>query len=306
MTEQTRNARTVFSGKALLAITAWGMSFVVTRVALESFDPLGLVAARMIMGAALLALILRAGGRSVMPRPADRPMTALLGAIFAVHLSIQAYGMQHTTAINAGWIIGFIPAVTAVGSWLLGRERIAGVGWLGLGLGLAGVLLVMAEKPPQFDRARLGDLLQLASCFTWAAYALLAVRPVGASGALSVTAGAMVIAALLTGIPAALAGVTHAPLTLKTALAAGFLGLICSAGAMCIWSSALVEHGPTRIASLQYVQPFITLATGAVVLGEPITMNALSGGACVLLGVWLISSRRPNVAPAPGGPGDFD
>ncbi|MEW6743181.1 MAG: hypothetical protein AB1486_10525 [Planctomycetota bacterium] len=43
-----------WSGKALLAVVAWGASFVATRLALESFAPLELVTARIAAGSLVL------------------------------------------------------------------------------------------------------------------------------------------------------------------------------------------------------------------------------------------------------------
>ena len=58
----------VISGKALLAVAAWGASFVATRVASEVFEPFGLVAVRFLVGAAVLGIMMRGGRRRLRPQ----------------------------------------------------------------------------------------------------------------------------------------------------------------------------------------------------------------------------------------------
>jgi len=40
-----------------------------------------------------------------------------------------------------------------------------------------------------------------------------------------------------------------------------------------------------------YLEPLVTLAVAAVVLGEAVVGAALAGGAIILLGVWLVTRR---------------
>ena len=290
-----RQKTTAFSLKGLFAVVVWGASFVATRIALETLNPVALVAIRLLLGAGLLAVILRATGHRVLPTHADRTTCGLLGVVIAAHLLLQARGLDYTSAINTGWIIGFIPVCIAVGAQLLGQQRLARLGWIGVAVGTAGVLLVTLEKPPDFAHARLGDLLQIASCLTWTLYTLASAGVIARQGALRVTTFAMGAAALLCTIAALGTGALRAPLTAEAVLAIAFLGLLCSGVGYYLWFAATHERGPTRIAALLYLEPFVTLAVATTLMNEPITRSAILGGLCVLLGVYLVSrgSRPP-------------
>ena len=183
----TSRLRDSLSGKAFLAITFWGASFVFTRIALESFGPFGLVASRLVAGSGLLYLTLRARGGQLRFPAREIPLVVLLGLVLGTHLILQAYGLQYTSAMNTGWIIGFIPVTIAIGAHLLGRQRLTGKGWLGVAVGTLGVVLVTIQSPPDFRQARFGDMLQIVSCFTWTFYTLAAVGLVARVGALRVT-----------------------------------------------------------------------------------------------------------------------
>ncbi len=270
----------------LVAVTVWGASFVATRVALESFTPFGLVAVRTWAGALLLTGILLGRGGAVWPRRGDRRACLLLGAVLVLHLVLQAEGLRFTSAVHTGWIIGFIPVTVAIGAQLLGQQRLTRSGWAGVGLGAGGILLVILSE---FHTAVRGDLLQLGSCFTWTVYTLAAAGAVARSGPLRVTALSMACAATLVTVGAAAEGPLRAPLTVRVLLAVAFLGPVCSGLAYYLWFAAQRTHGPARTGALIYLEPFVSLVTGRMLLNEAITLPAVVGGLCVLGGVWLVS-----------------
>jgi len=275
--------------KGLIAVAVWGASFVATRMALATLNPLGLVAARLLMGAALLALVIRARGGRLWPVRRDVPACVFLGVILSVHLLMQAYGLRYTTAIQTGWIIGFIPVTIALGAWLTRQQRLSALGWSGVALGTAGVLIVTLAKSQDFALAHWGNLLQVASCLTWTVYTLTATGPNARNGVLCVTTFGMAVAAGIAALATIWTGVWSGPPTAASLGALVFLGLICSGVAYYLWFAAQRDHGPARIGSLLYVEPFVALLTGALLLHEPVTLHAVFGGLCVLAGVWLVA-----------------
>lgn len=296
-TDATGSWRQLVPPGALFAVAAWGVSFVATRVALGSLTPAGLVALRLTAGALILVAVIALRGGRPWPLRRDWPMCVVLGAILAGHLLLQSHGLRYTSAMNTGWIIGFIPVTIAVGAQLLGQQRLSPIGWLGVVTGTAGVLLVTMQSPPDFSQARWGDLLQITSCFTWTAYTLASPGVMTRSGALRATAAAMTVAAVITLLHATATGVfTRAPLPHEL-LALAFLGTICSGIAFYLWFVATHRHGPTRVSALLYLEPFVTLAAAAALLHEPITVNAVIGGVTVLVGVWLVARGAASTRP---------
>lgn len=287
--------REVAASGAPLAIVFGGTSFIATRIALAGFDPFSIVAARFVLGAALLFLVLRLRGEPLLPERADRPRCALLGLVIAVHLLIQAFAMQHTTAIHSGWIVGFSPVTIALGAQLFLGERLRAIGWLGAACASAGVFVVTLAKTPDFARAGFGDLLMLSSCLSWSAYTLLATRPVARSGSLRVNALSMSFAALVAGPALLLFAPARGPGGAESLLAVLFLGCVCSGVSFAIWARAVERFGAAETGALLYFQPFVTLAAALVVLDEPLGSTVLLGGPLVLLGVALV--RRGAATP---------
>jgi len=277
------------SGAALFAVVAWGASFVATRIALEAFTPFAIVALRLTLGAALLLAVARAGRLRAMPGRETAGVAVLLGLLVAAHLLIQAIGLGHTTAMNTAWIISFIPVVIALGARLFLGQRLPALAWTGVAIATLGVLLVTAQEPPDFAHARLGDLIQLGSCFTWAAYTLVAVRPLQRWGSLPMTAGPMAVAAAVLWLAAAVDGrLLVAPPHFASLLSIVFLGVFCSGVAFLLWFRAVSAVGPARSGVYLYVEPFVTLALAWAMLDEPVMASAVAGGMAVLVGVALV------------------
>ncbi len=284
--------RGFLSGKALLAVALWGGSLPAIRIALESFHPVGLVATRMVAGAALLLLLARARAGRALPATRDLPIGVFLGAVLGFHMLIQTYGLSHTSAINTGWIIGFTPVAIALGAQLFLRKGLTAAGWAGVAIATAGVLSVTVSEPPDFARARLGHAIAFATTLTWATYTLAATGAVGRSGSLPVTAFSAAVAAALLLVASLWSGILVAPLTAQVAGAWLFLSLLCSGLAYLLWYQALEERGPTATGVMLYFEPFFTLAVSVVLLREVLTLAALAGGLAVFAGVWIVGVAR--------------
>jgi drug/metabolite transporter (DMT)-like permease len=286
------------SGKGLFAVVVWGASFVATRVALQAVHPFALISIRLWMGTGLLGLVLAARRERLLPRRADLAACIFLGVVLSAHLLVQAFGLEYTSAINTGWIIGFIPVTIALGATLLRQQRLSGLGWLGVAVGTGGVLVVTLKSPPNFAQARIGDLLQLISCLTWTVYTLAATGPNQRNGVLRVTTFGMAVAAAIGTLAAFFRPWSVGPLKADAVLAIAFLGVICSGAAYYLWFAAQRDYGPAHVGALLYIEPFVGLIVAASLLHEPVTINALVGGVCVLAGVWLVA--RGAIKPEAG------
>jgi drug/metabolite transporter (DMT)-like permease len=282
-----------FSWKVLLAVLFWGISFPFTKAALVSFHPNGLVAVRMGLGVAVLALFTAVRRDRWLVEPRDRGRATLLGAILAAHLLIQAFAMTHTSSISSGWIIAFNPVVLALGGALFLSERIRALGWFGMLVASSGVCIVALAQPFDPNGAAFGDFLIFVSCFTWPLFTVLAAKPTASSGSLRVTLFAMTVAGALNTAAACVTGWTVAAPTTESWFAALFLGVFCNGVSFVLWMKALDEEGSAKISAMLYFQPFVTMFWAAGVDGESITSHALVGGPTVILGVWLLRRGSP-------------
>ena len=301
---------------ALLAVVFWGVSFVATKAVVRELSPTALVFTRAGLGTLLLLAILALRRRPALPpREALLPLAAMGFVGVAFHQLLQAHALTLTSAVNTGWLIGLIPLWSAVLSALLLRERFGAGKVAGLLLGFAGAVLVVTRGDLGPGVLGLpstrGDLLILASTVNWALYTVLGHGTIRRLGPTRATAGAMALGWLmLLPLFAARAGWSEwARLSPATWLAVLFLGLACSGLGYLFWYGALERVEASRVAALLYLEPLVTLAAAAALLGEPVRATTVAGGLMVILGVVLVQAAgsRPRPEPEagvsqPGGP----
>lgn len=274
----------------LIAVIFWGLSFVATKAVLREVGPVTLIFLRFGIGAAVLALTVR----RLPPRDAW-PSLLLMGFIGVfVHQMLQAYGLTLTSAVHTGWLIGVIPIWSAILSAIVLHERFTPAKIAGIVGGFAGALLVITRG--RLDAGLLalpstrGDLLILISTVNWAIYSVVGHGTIRRLGPRVATAGAMVAGALML-IPFFVAqhGWREVPRLSPTGWGALlFLAIGCSAVGYLFWYGALEKIEVSRVASLLYLEPFVTFVAAVILLREPVSVSAVAGGLLVLASVLLM------------------
>jgi drug/metabolite transporter (DMT)-like permease len=280
---------------ALLAVVFWGLSFVATKAALREVTPVALIFTRFALGSALLHVLLALRGEPLVP-PRDT-WRGLAGMGFVgvfVHQLVQSYGLTLTSAVNSGWLIGLTPVWSALlAAWLL-REGFGARKLAGLFLGFLGAALVVTRG--RLDAGVLalpstrGDLLVLASTVNWAVYTVIGHALLKRLGARRATAGSMFLGWAMLAPPFVLGAGwrQYAQLSAVGWAAVVFLGLACSGLGYLFWYGALEKVEATQVAAFLYLEPLITLAAAAALLGEPVRPVTVAGGLLVLAGVVLV------------------
>ncbi|WP_331711960.1 DMT family transporter [Arthrobacter sp. B6] len=129
----------------VLATLFWSGNFVVGQAALTSMTPVELTFWRWTIAAlpllALAQLVDRPDWRAVLRR---WPTLLLLSVLGMSGYTLLLYAaLQHTSALNASLITAANPALIVVLAVFMLGDRPGALGWAGIGLGLAGVLLVL-------------------------------------------------------------------------------------------------------------------------------------------------------------------
>jgi len=141
-------------GRIALILTAiiWGSALVVTKSLLQEIGPFTAAVLRFLIAWVILApYAFRQGYRLSM---AVRPTFLLFGLTgIALYIAITNVELVYTAASSAALVQAAIPAVTTLLSVLLLKERVSRLQLLGIGLSIAGLLLVtglnMVAAAPQ-------------------------------------------------------------------------------------------------------------------------------------------------------------
>ena len=157
----------------LMAVMFWGLSFVVTKIALETIPAFTLVFARFLLGSLFfLALIWRRG----FPRFSSRDRwIVLLTALFepCLYFIFETKGLQYTSAPKASLIIATIPLAVLVLAALFLKERARVASIFGIFISLGGLWLLVTGAPDfrwDLNGALLGDLLVFGAVFSASLY----------------------------------------------------------------------------------------------------------------------------------------
>ena len=292
---------------AIYGITAasiWGGMYVVSDVVLHTIPPFTLLVFRLIIGLLILAAILWRSGQLIIPR---RDIFRLLGVGvigFGISLGAQFVGTQKATAINGAVVTSASPAFILLFAWLILRETLTPIRVSAVALASVGVLIVLdLSKFDLSSKTFTGNIALIVAALTWALYSVL-VRKVSSSySTLTVScyalAGGMIVAVPAAGLE--LASQPVGQVTFGVVLGILYLGVISTALAMFLWNEAfaLVE---ASVASLFFfAQPLVGVLLATLLLGQPLTLNLIIGGALIIGGVILSMQRgrQPENASLP-------
>ena len=276
----------------VLATLFWSGNFVVGQAAVASMTPLELTFWRWALAAVPLLLLAhfieKPDWRAVLRR---WPVLLLLSVLGMSGYTLLLYGaLGYTSAMNASLITAANPALIVVMAVVLLGERTTRLGWLGICLGLLGVLLVLTrgELERVFSLSiNTGELLMIGAIVVWGFYTIIARRldvP-----AISATAVQVVIATV-TLAPFAVALSVQFPDTAAEGWSLAYIAIFPSLGSYLFWNLALKTTPPGTAGNfLNLMVVFTAIIT--VLLGTPLSLVQIVGGLMVIAGVLLTGAK---------------
>ena len=269
-----------------------GSSYPFAKEVLAVLSPLLYSASRYIVaGVVLMAAMM------LMRRPmavARRDWLPLLGlALIGVTLFQACWGLAIArSAPSLGSIVmTTTTAFSAILAWLAGR-RLPALGWLGIVVAFAGVVVVVNNSLSEITLAAAsvdGALLWMAAALSWAIYVERCAPYNARLGALRVMAWTTLIGALLL-LPISLIFDSLSEFArLDGRLTAYWLytGIFPVGIAYLGLTMALERLGVSRVMVYMYLIPVAGVGLSAAFFDDPLTLARVLGGLIVLLGVIL-------------------
>ncbi len=276
---------------ASAAILIWGSTFVFSKIMLEAYSPVQIVTVRFTL-AYLMLLVLRP---KLLKLSLKENICYLLMGISGVsfYFIAENYALSYTYASNVSILVTFTTVITAVLSHLLGMEKITRWTVIGSAVAFLGVILVVLNGSFVLKLRPVGDILSLAAAVSWAVYSVLNIR-YGAGHDQILSTRRIIFFGLVTLIPVFLIegkGFDPAPLASFDMLGSLFVLAFFGSG-LCylMWNEAFRCLGSVVTNSFVYIEPFVTILTAYLILGEKITPLAFLGSLMIISGV-IISER---------------
>lgn len=293
----------------LLAVLFWGLSFVATKVALQSFTPFCLIFFRFFTASFFfLFLFWRTGFQ---PLTKKEVYSLMLLAVMqpGLYFTFETIGLQYTSATKTSLIIATIPVVVLSLSALLLKERVRAINLLGIMLSLAGVGLLVFGSAGQaeLEGMLIGDLLVFGAVLSASAYMIMA-RRLGASIPSRQITGMQIIFGAILFFPAFLYDLPRfnpKAVTSEALLALVGLTLFATIGAFLCYNYALTKIPAARASVCINAMPVVTACGAWLLLGESLTVVQFCGAGIVLFAVFLANHapqpKKAALSPAPIG-----
>jgi drug/metabolite transporter (DMT)-like permease len=275
-----------------LGVLAFSFTLPATRIAVEELDPTFVGIGREALAAIPAGLILLV---SRAPLPSLRQLLRIgivaFGVVFGWPL-FTAIALQDLTSAHSAVIVGLLPAATAVAAVLRAGEHPSRGFWLASFAGLVAVLAFAASQG--------AGLLSTADLLVLVAVALGAIG-YAEGGALARELGgwrvicwAVLLSAPLTvpvGAIAAASSDLHAGGDAWVGFA--YVAAVSALLGFFPWYAGLARGGVAQIGQVQLIQPLLTLAWSALLLGEHVGVATLVASIAVLASV--VATQRTRV-----------
>jgi len=275
----------------------WGASFLLIKVAVKDMSPTVLLLIRSVSGLVALAVIVRVMGRPLLgegwrTRLGSFAIMAITNAI--VPWVAIAWGEERISSGLASILNSTTTLWTAVLIfWAMPAERPTRVGYLGVVLGFAGVVILVLPDILAHGMSGnfFGAMAVLVAALSYAANAIYQRRKMRSVSVFDVSLGQLA-ATVIFAIPLAAPSLPHVHVALKSMAAVIALGAGATGIAYLLYYYVMNSLGAVRAAGVTLLVPVTAVFWGVVLLREGFSWTIVFGMAVILAGTVLTNLRR--------------
>lgn len=272
-----------------------GLSFLFAKMALEHADPFDTLTFRFAASFAVLSIPAAFGWIKLDYRGKPLSKVLLLATMYPLgFFLLQAFGLQHATSAEGGILYAFTPVVTMIVASLFLKETTTVLQKLSVFLSVFGVVFIFVMKGSSIDWSNLtGISLLLLTCVAFAGYTVLArslskqFSPAEITYLMLGIGFVVYLAVSLTSHAAA--GTLHrmfAPLSSGSFVGSIlFLGVASSLVTALLANYILARMEASKMSVFSNLSTIVSMAAGALFLGEAITVYHLVGSVLIIAGV---------------------
>lgn len=290
--QRSKNLGSASSAKgATLGLLAcaliWGSTFVIVKVSVETVPPLIFVLERFTIALVVLVAFswreLRTNWRSHLPS------STFLGLILFAGFILQVWGLQRTSASNAGFITGVSVVLVVVLDVLVNRHFPTLLGLFGFLSAFSG-LIVLSFGQSQITS--LGNLLVLGCAVAFGLHVFLTDRYSKRLNVKVLTTEQIGIVVLVSLMGAILGKKLDFVPSWYVVFGILFTGILATALAYFLQTWGQKHADATHSAIVLAAEPVFAAMFAVAFIFEPVTMQLIIGGILVTVGMVLSSLRR--------------
>ncbi|GAO31273.1 DMT family transporter [Geofilum rubicundum] len=275
-----------------------GLSFLFVKIGLRYADPMDLLAHRFSAAAVAIVPLWIFGRVKFPPFNWRKVKWMLLLSLFypLLFFALQTFGLQHSSASEAGIIFATTPIVTLLAAGFFLKEKTTWLQKLGISMTLAGILYIIFYAGGGAGETSLkGVILLLLSILSLVVYYVLGKVVSAHFSAMEITLWMTILAFLVFNAYSLVSHMQNQTLGLffnslvhmEFLWSVLYLGVLSSLLTAFLTNFALTQVPASQIAVFNNLSPLIAIAAGVFILEETLFTYHVVGGLLVLSGVAL-------------------
>ncbi|WP_438447212.1 DMT family transporter [Gorillibacterium sp. sgz5001074] len=292
---------TVWYAVGLMLVAAiWGTNFGVSRLAMDTFDPVLFTFIRFGGAVPFFFLLLKWKEGSIGIDWRSAGQLALIGLFGVTGLEIIVmYSIKYTSLANASLLnVAPWPIFAALFAPLFTKERITKVIVIGGGIALAGVALVILGGEEGLDLSAghmLGNLMAFSASIVGALYNLASMPLMRKYSALRVSTWTIVFGAafMLPLTWGSWSKVDWAGLGSTEYTVIFYNVLVSTVIAFLMWNACMFKVGATKSNFFRYVVPAAAVVAGYLMYDEKVLLLQMLGALFMAAGLVVIQLEKP-------------
>ncbi|WP_282036040.1 DMT family transporter [Saccharicrinis aurantiacus] len=275
----------------LITMVCWAFSFVWSKVAYESFNPISTIFFRLIISAFVLIAFLKVSKRWVpIQRKHYKVFVSLAFFEPFLYFMGESFGLKLVSSTLAAVIISTIPLITPIFGWLLYKERISPLTIGGLIISFFGVGIMIFENGFELAASLVGILLMFLAVFSTIGYAVTLKKLANVYPPVTIIACQSFIGIFMF-LPLFLIldvkTLFEASISSSSVLAIVQLAIFASSIAFIFFTKAIKKLGVTKTNMFINLIPVFTAFFAWLIRGDVIDMQKIIGITIVICGLFI-------------------
>lgn len=284
--------------KLLGAALLWGGTFIAGRLVSAELPPYSASMLRFALASVCLLWLLKrteGGLPSMTPRTLAGVVLLGMTGVFGYNLCFFS-GLASVHAGRAAVIVATNPIFIALLAAVVFREPLTRSKLVGILFSVSGAIWVISHgDPAALLRGSLssGDIWIMGCVVSWVSYSLIGKAVMGGMSALAAVALSCTAGTVLLSVPALNEGLLDSLPTITPTVWASlcYLGIMGTVVGFTWFYEGVKTIGPSRAGVFINFVPVSAVLLSILILGEPIDLSLILGGALVITGTWC--ANRP-------------